>query len=57
MLDKYNNFYRERSASRERKMDNKENSNGNIKMPPQQIKAVNLVEQISSSNKSNKSNS
>ena len=29
MLDQYNNFYKERSASRERRVENKENRTAN----------------------------
>lgn len=40
MLERYNNFYKERSASRERKSENKENSSNNARRPPQQMLGV-----------------
>lgn len=48
MLDQYSNFYRERSASREKRgidrSDDKENSRGNNRMNSYMNKPINNIE-------------
>ena len=55
MIDRYNNFYKERSASRERKSENKENTtNPNVKKPvPQKMRNVKESEQLESNHSMN----